>query len=210
MSGLRSPNTVWSDQNGATIVEFAMVAPALVLILLAGFDFGHRSYATSVLQGALADFARSASVELPVISGSGTTLEERVEDAMESQISPVATPGYTLEVTQSNFYDFSGIGNPEKLVVDNNGDGNYDEDEGDCYSDLNENGEFDLDTGRQGRGGSNDVVFYEATLTMDALVPLANWLGGKSTYVLRAETAIRNQPWGSQSTPPVVCGVVVP
>ncbi len=210
MPGLRSPKTVWSDQQGATIVEFAMVAPALVLILLAGIDFGHRSYATSVLQGALADSARAASVESPVISGSGTTLEDRVEDAMRSQISPVAPSGYTLEVTQSNFFDFSGIGNPERILVDNDGDGTYDEDEGDCFSDLNENGEFDLDTGREGRGGSNDVVFYEATLTMDALVPLANWLGGGSTYVLRAETAIRNQPWGSQATPPVVCGAVVP
>lgn len=208
MAWLRSPKTVWSDQSGATIVEFAMVAPALVLILLAGFDFGHRSYATSVLQGALADSARAASVQNPVISGSGTTLEERVENAMTSQISPVATPGYTLEVTQSNFYDFSGIGNPEKIVLDNDSDGMYDEEEGDCFSDLNENGEFDLDTGRDGRGGSNDVVFYEATLTMDALVPLANLLGGESTYTLRAETAIRNQPWGAQSTPPVICGVV--
>lgn len=198
---------IWHNQKGATIVEFAMVAPALILILLAGFDFGHRSYATSVLQGALADSARAASVQSPVVSGSGTTLEERVENAMKRQINPVATPGYTLEVEQSNFYDFSGIGNPEKIVQDNDGDGNYDEDEGDCFSDLNENGEYDLDTGRDGRGGSNDVVFYEATLTMDALVPLANFLGGGSTYTLRAETAIRNQPWGSQSTPPVVCGV---
>lgn len=204
----RYPHALWSDQKGATIVEFAMVAPALVLILLAGFDFGHRSYATSVLQGALADSARAVSVQDPIISGPGVSLEERVEKAMQRQISSLATPGYTLDVEQSNFYDFSGIGNPEKLVVDNDSDGTYDEDDGDCFSDLNENGDFDLDTGRDGRGGANDVVFYEATLTMNALVPLANWLGGESTYTLRAETAIRNQPWGSQSTPPVVCGVI--
>lgn len=204
----RISTTLWRDQRGATIVEFAMVAPALILILLAGFDFGHRSYVTSVLQGALADAARAASVESPVISGSGTTLEQRVENAMARQINPVATPGYTLVVSQRNFYDFSGIGNPEKIVQDNDGDGAYDAADGDCFSDLNENGSFDLDTGRQGRGGSNDVVFYEATLTMDALVPLANFLGGGSSYTLRAETAIRNQPWGTQATPPVVCGVV--
>lgn len=204
----RLPHALWSDQKGATIVEFAMVAPALVLILLAGFDFSHRAYATSVLQGALADSARVVSVENPIIAGSGVSLEERVKDSMERQISPVATPGYTLTVEQSNFYDFSGIGNPEKIVLDNGNDGAYDEDEGDCFSDLNENGSFDTDTGREGRGGANDVVFYEATLTMDALVPLANFLGGESTYTLRAETAIRNQPWGSQATPPVVCGVV--
>ncbi|QZH75809.1 MAG: pilus assembly protein [Erythrobacter sp.] len=206
---LRSQLPMGRDERGSTIVEFAFVAPPLILILLAGFDFGHRSYATAVLQGALTDAARAASVQNPQFNGEGDTLEERVQDAMTGQIAPVATPGYTLEVTQSNFYDFSGIGNPEKLVTDNDNDGVYDEEDGDCFSDLNEDGEFDLDTGREGRGGSNDVVFYEATLTMEALVPLANLLGGSSEYVLRAETAVRNQPWGSQATPPVVCGVAL-
>ncbi len=205
---LRLPLKLRTDDRGATMVEFALIAPAFILILLAGFDFGHRSYVTAVLQGALTDSARAASVQSPDISGTGDTLEERVQDAMANQVGSVATPGYTLEVTQSNFYDFSGIGNPEKLVTDNNSDGIYDEEEGDCFSDLNENGEFDFDTGRDGRGGSNDVVFYEATLTMDALVPLANFLGGGSEYVLRAETAVRNQPWGAQATPPVVCGEI--
>lgn len=208
MAWLRSPGALGRDDKGATIVEFAMVAPALILILIAGFDFGHRSYVTAVLQGALTDSARAASVQSPVISGNGDTLEERVEDAIIRQVSPIATPGFTLNVTQSNFFDFSGIGNPERIVQDQDGDGTFDEEDGDCYSDLNENGEFDLDTGREGRGGSNDVVFYEATLTMDAIVPLANFLGGDSSYVMVAETAIRNQPWGTQATPPVVCGVV--
>ncbi len=205
---LRSPLALRRDDRGSTIVEFAFVAPVLVLILLAGFDFGHRSYVTAVLQGALTDAARAASVQAPAIPGIGATLEERVENSISRQVSPIATSGFTLVVEQSNFFEFSGIGNPEKIVQDNDGDGIYDEDNGDCFSDLNENGQFDLDTGREGRGGSNDVVFYQATLTMDSLVPLANLLGGSSEYVLVAETAVRNQPWGAQVTPPVVCGVV--
>lgn len=208
MRGLKTARKLLRDDSGATIVEFAFVAPPLILILLAGFDFGHRSYVSAVLQGALTDAARAASVENPTVSGSGDTLAERVEDAILSQVNPVATPGFTLEVEQSNFYDFSDIGNPERLVSDVDGDGTYDEEDGDCFSDLNENGEFDLDTGRDGAGGANDVVFYEATLTMDALVPLANFLGGESVYTIYAETAIRNQPWSTQATPPVVCGVV--
>ncbi len=195
------------DESGATLVEFAFVAPPLILILLAGSDLGHRSYVSAVLQGALTDAARTASVENPSISGTGDTLEERVAESILRQVSPIATSGFTLEVAQSNYYDFSGIGNPEKIAQDYDGDGNYDPDDGDCFYDLNENGEFDLDTGRDGIGGANDVVFYEATLTMDAIVPIASFIGGESEYVLVAETAIRNQPWETQATPPVICGV---
>ncbi|WP_271078600.1 TadE/TadG family type IV pilus assembly protein [Aurantiacibacter sp. MUD61] len=210
MAMLNRLRTLGRDEEGVTIVEFAMVAPALILILLAGFDFGHRAYVTSVLQGALTDAARQASVENPNVSGSGTTLEERVENAIIAQVGQIATPGYTLDVTQSNFYEFSGIGNPEKIVRDNDSDGVYDEDDGDCFSDLNENGQYDTDTGRQGRGGANDVVFYEATLQMDAIVPLANFIGGSAQHTILVDTAIRNQPWGTQATPPTICGTVAP
>ena len=192
------------DDRGVTIVEFAFVAPILIMILVAGLDFAHRSYVHSVMQGALNDAARRASVEDPSVGGTGT-IEERVAALVTEQVDTIA-PSATLLVTQSNYFDFSGIGNPEKIVKDVDADGAYDEDDGDCFSDLNENGEFDLDTGREGRGGANDVVFYEATLTMDAILPLKAFIGGSSTYVLKANTAIRNQPWETQSTPPTVCG----
>lgn len=198
------------DDEGATIIEFALIAPVLILILLAGIDFGHRTYVSSVMQGALTDAARRASVEDPTFSASGDTLEERVANAVEAQVQSVVTPGYSLTIEQSNFYDFTGIGNPEKIMRDNDGDGVYDADDGDCFSDLNENGQFDTDTGRTGRGGANDVVFYEATLEMDPLVPIYNFLGGSTRYTMLADTAIRNQPWGSQATPPTVCGTAVP
>ena len=40
------------DERGATIVEFAIVAPVFLTLLLGIFDFGHAIYAQSVLQGA--------------------------------------------------------------------------------------------------------------------------------------------------------------
>ena len=41
------------DRSAVTIVEFAMIAPVMLLLLLGLFDLGYRTYATSVLQGAL-------------------------------------------------------------------------------------------------------------------------------------------------------------
>lgn len=194
-----------ADDRGVTIIEFAIVAPVLVLLLVGGFDLAHQSYVRSVLQGALNDAARRAAVEDPAFVAAGDTLEERVAALIIGQVAPI-TPKAEIVIEQRNFYDFSGIGNPEKLMTDVNENGQYDESDGDCFADLDEDGEYDIDTGREGVGGANDVVFYEATLTMPRLVPLHGFLGVAPEYNLRAETAIRNQPYEAQRTPPVVCG----
>ena len=194
-----------AECRGVTIVEFAIVAPVLVLMLVGGFDLAHQSYIRAVLQGALNDAARRAAVEDPEFVAAGDTLEERVAALVTGMVDPIS-PNATVEISQSNFFDFSGIGNPEKLMTDVDSNGQYDEADGDCFADLDEDGEYDTDTGREGIGGANDVVFYEATLTMPRLVPLHGFLGVSANYNLRAETAIRNQPYAAQRTPPVVCG----
>lgn len=193
------------ETRGATVVEFALVAMPLSVLVMGGFDLGHQSYIRSVMQGALNDAARRAAVENPAFTASGSTTEERVENAIKQQLQSI-TPGATITIRQSNFYDFTGIGNPEKLMRDNNGNGSYDAGDGDCFSDLDEDGEYDTDTGRSGIGGANDVVFYEADITMPRLLPVANLLGFSPNYEMTVATAIRNQPYGQQKTPPVVCG----
>lgn len=193
------------DQSGATIVEFALVAMPLCVLVMGGFDLGHQSYIRSVMQGALNDAARRAAVEDPAFTASGATTEERVENTIKAQLAGI-TPGAEITISQSNFYDFSGIGNPEKLMRDKDKDGTYDEADGDCFSDLNENGEYDTDTGRAGIGGANDVVFYQADITMPRLLPVAKLIGFSPNYEFGVATAIRNQPFGEQRTPPVVCG----
>lgn len=193
------------NDSGATIVEFALIAMPLCVLVMGGLDLGHQSYIRSVMQGALNDAARRAAVEDPAFAASGSTTEERVESTIEQQLEAI-TPGATITISQSNFFDFSGIGNPEKLMRDEDKNGTYDEADGDCFSDLNENGEYDTDTGRSGIGGANDVVFYEAAISMPRLFPVAGLIGLSPNYEMTVATAIRNQPYGRQKTPPVVCG----
>ena len=196
------------DAKGVTLVEFAFVAPVMILMLVGGFDLAHQSYIKAVLQGALNDAARRAAVEDPVFEAEGDTTEERVEAVVRRRVDPI-TPGATIEITQRNFFDFTAIGNPEKLMTDKNDNGQYDAAEGDCFADFNEDGEYTTDiddTGLEGIGGANEVVFYRATVTMPRLVPLDRLLNLAPEYHLAAETAIRNQPYATQKTPPVVCG----
>jgi hypothetical protein len=115
-------------------------------------------------------------------------VEEKVENYIKDIVGSVALDA-EITVTQKNYFDFSDIGNPEKLMTDVNG-----------------NGEFDTDAGADGRGGANDVVFYTADISMPRLLPWHGFVEGMSpTIDMELETAVRSQPYGNQATPPVIC-----
>ena len=200
-----SPRPLTADQKGGAIVEFAMIAPVMLLLLIGGLDMAHQSYVRTLLQGALNDAARKAAVEDPIFSSSGDTLEEKIEESVRRIVGSPAV-GSEIKVTQESFFDFSSIGNPEKLMRDNNSNGAFDESEGDCYEDANINGEYDTDTGASGRGSANDVVFYTANVKMPRLFPTHAFMPVSPDVEMTIETAVRNQPYGERPTPPVICG----
>ena len=105
--------------------------------------------------------------------------------------------------------NFRTSASPETLMTDHNGNGQYDQDDGDCWEDTNENGEFDTDYGTEGVGGASDVVIYSADISMPRLLPLDKFINVPSTIDMTVETAIRNQPYGGQGNPPVLCGSTV-
>ena len=191
-----------SDRRGATAIEFALVAPLLIMAIMGGLDLGYEAYVRSVLQGALNDVSRAGSLEGPDLNCAGTTTEAQIICAVKKQSDTVARNA-TYDFNINSFYEFSGVGRGEKLVTDYNHNGRYEP--GDCFQDLNNNQMFDSVAGRTGIGGADDVVFYDVTVTMPRMLPVASLLGWSSEYDVRATTAIRNQPYTRQSTPPTVC-----
>lgn len=191
------------DHRGIAAVEFGIIVVPLMIVLLGALDLGYQSYVRAQLQGVLNDVARTATVENPDFSGyTGASIEDRIENAIEERVNNIArNASYTIE--QSSFYEFSGVGNAEKLLSDYNGNGSYDT--GDCFEDINRNGAFDLDAGDSGQGGADDVVYYEVTITMPRLVPVASLIGVPENYTITARTAVRNQPFADQAVPPTVC-----
>ncbi|MBH0112086.1 pilus assembly protein [Novosphingobium sp. YJ-S2-02] len=202
----RSTRRLGRDTRGVTVVEFALLIGPLAVLLAGAFDLTYRSYVLSVLQGTLSDAARRASVEDPAFMADGDTTEERIKAQIRDRLSAIA-PGADPQVSISNYYEFSGIGNAEKIMTDVNGNGRFDYDDGDCWQDANGNGRFDLDAGREGLGGANDVAFYQVTMQIDRLLPSHLFLGGEPRETLSAQTAFRNQPYSSQAVPAVLCGV---
>lgn len=195
------------DQSGATIVEFALIAMPMCVLLIGGLELGYNSYVRSTMQGALNDAARRAAVEYPAIDVDGDTVEEQVETMIRQTVRHVA-PKAAISVKQKSYFEFSSIGDPEKLMTDNNDNGKFDSGDGDCFEDANGNGTFDEDQGKSNsHGGANDVVLYTATVEAPRILPLDAFIpsvGKKVSYKLRA--AVRNQPYANQATPAVICG----
>lgn len=191
-----------ADRGGAAAVEFALLILPMTTVMLGTYDIAYQFYLRSVVQGALNDVARTASLEAPALNCTASTLVNQIQCAVKKRSSVVARDA-TFTVVVKNYYDFSTVGRSEKLVTDYNNNGAYDA--GDCFIDLNENGMFDASAGRSGVGGGDDVAFYEVTVTMPRVFPVADFMPISKNYSIKAETALRNQPYTRQKVPPTIC-----
>ncbi|MEA3047224.1 MAG: hypothetical protein QOJ53_1556 [Sphingomonadales bacterium] len=183
------------DARGATIVEFALIVPVMCVLLLGTLDLGYRSYVNSVMQGALHEAARMGTV------GGVTTaaIETRVRDRLRS-----FSRNATITVNTRSYYDFSGVRTPETITQDTAPTGSYNP--GDCFQDANGNGTYDLDRGRTGMGGAEDVVYFEVTMTYPHIVPVGKLLGWSGDVSVTQNTVLRNQPYaGRNNSTAVIC-----
>lgn len=191
-----------ADKSGVTVVEFALLLVPLCAVILGFMELGYQSYVRSLLQGALNEVARATSVENPRFGDVNLPLETRVENRVRERMSVLTRSG-TYRFRLSNYQSFAGVGQPEALVTDVNGNGRYDQ--GDCWQDANPNRAFDLDAGRSGIGGGDDVVFYEVDLTLPHLLPVERFVGLPNEFMVSARTAVRSQPYAGQRQPEVLC-----
>jgi len=176
------------DQRGATLVEFGLVAAPFILMLLGIMDLGYRGYLDTVSKSVLHKVARDAS------TGEMTTAE--IEQQVDNGLDDLVLKNAVITVSTESYFDFTNIGKPEKLTVDNNGNGEVDP--GDCFIDNNGNGEFDTDYGIAGTGGPDDIVSYKIEIVSPRLFPLASMIGLDETMTIANSTAVRNQPYGAQ------------
>jgi Flp pilus assembly protein TadG len=176
------------EERGVTILEFALVAPVMLLLLLGFFDLGYRAYAQSVLQGALHDAARMATV--------GGYSMTQIDDRVKTRLSNFATRS-TVTTAADSYYQFSGVSQPELIVGDTTPLNAYNA--GDCFEDQNGNNQYDTDRARSGTGGSDDIVRYRITISFPRVFPLGTLMGWPSTQTLTSETVLRNQPYAGRT-----------
>lgn len=183
------------DVRGATLVEFAIVAMPLIVMMMAMFDLGFREYISIQLAGALDQSARQVTV------GTATNAAA-IKSSVTTQIKTIL-PGATVNVIPSSYDAFSKVGKPEPITTDTAPIGVYNK--GDCFEDENGNGVWDSDSGLNGTGGSDDIVYYTAIVTYPEIVPMRRLLGWSATETVTGTAMMKNQPYASQADPAVIC-----
>jgi hypothetical protein len=104
----------------------------------------------------------------------------------------------TVTITTSSYFDFAGVSMPERITSDTTPIGTYNT--GDCYEDTNNNNQFDLDRGRSGLGGADDIVRYEVSFAVPRMFPIHRFLGWSASETISGNTVLRNQPYAGRNT----------
>jgi len=177
------------SERGATVVEFALVAPLFLMMIFAVFDTGMKVYTTSILHGAMQRVGRDFSLE---DAYSNRTALEGFISAQVRQVAPAAS----VTFTRNAYFDFADIGQAEEYD-DLNANGQCDANE--PFEDANANGHWDTDRGQAGNGGARDALVFTATVRYRRLMPVGALLGWPRDEVMQASSVLRNQPYDEQN-----------
>lgn len=185
---------VLHDRRGVTIVEFALVAPTLLLLILGGINLGHTLYVRSVLDGEMQKASRDFSLEDAYDTKRQIVIEDRVRTAVQ-----IVMASADVTFGKTAYHDYKSADARQEHYTDGNHDGACDNSE--AYIDANNNARWDAETGVAGVGGAKDVVLLTAIARYpDALA--AKFFGTAGIVELKSSTLLRNQPSADQAAAP--------
>lgn len=182
-----------SDRRGATLVEFGFVAPILMMFLVGAFDIGHALYLRSAMLGAMQKSARDSSLE----AGATASSQARIDGEVQKAVSGL-TFGRPIQFKR-RFYRTFQTAAAARAEQFTDGNGNRRCDNGEAYSDDNNNNVWDADGGNEGQGLAFDRSVYTATVTYQRLFPLWKFIGGSPTSTVQVRTVLMNQPYTGQT-----------
>jgi Flp pilus assembly protein TadG len=192
------------NDRGASLVEFAIMLPVILTIMMGLGELAYQEYVQSVLTGAVQKAARDQGIEGNV--GSTDAIDAKVEAAVSGVVrNPVFNARSTRRVNYDNYSQTAGEPfTDKKYPADNTGTFDGICNHGETYVDVNGNGQYDLNLGQTGQGGASDLVQYTVTVAYKRLFPVVtfnrsafgNW---STTANLTASTMFRNQPYAVQS-----------
>lgn len=174
------------DSDGVTAVEFALIAPVFVLILMGIIEFSLVMFVSSVMEGATSASGRYGKTGYTAV---GSTRQEQIISAVASR-SAGLLDATKITINTTVYPSFDSI-DQEEPYIDSNHNGTHDV--GETYTDVNGNAQWDS-FGVAGLGNANDVVVYTASYPWVINTPIiANFLG--STIIISSRTVVKNEPY---------------
>lgn len=184
------------DERGATIIEFALILPAMLTLIMGLSEIAYQIYIKAILTGAVQKAGRDSAIQ-------GGAQQTATIDLAVMNVIWKAAGNATYASTRMSYSQFGYIA-PEPFTDANK---NGIRDKGECFTDINGNGIWDANPGISGQGGANDVTVYTMTITYPHLFPVARWFGWSAMQTTTASTILKNQPYATQTaaTPATIC-----
>lgn len=180
------------------MLEFALVAPVFLMLVLGTLDLGQMIYGNSVLNGAVEKAARDSALE--------TTSTLQADNTVRSIVGPIL-PGAQITTSRTSYLDFLDIGRPERW---NDGNNNGTCDNNESYVDENGDGLWNADIGVQGNGGASDVIIYTVNVSYTPVfkIPFMPEMWNQRT--LTSSAVRKNQPYALQEAYGATAGICAP
>ena len=177
------------QQHGTTAIEFAVVAPVLLLLILGIIEFSLIMLTYHIMESATSSSARLGATGHV---DTGISREDTIRNAITARAGNWIDPT-KLTITSKSYSQFDQIHDPEPFT-DTNHNGIHDP--GEPYTDINGNGQWDADMGTAGYGGTGDVVVYAISYPWTILTPLAGPLiGTNGTFTITTHAVVKNEPY---------------
>ncbi len=174
------------NADGVTAVEFAIIAPVFILILMGIIEFSVVMFVSSIIEGATAASSRYGKTGYVA---AGSTRQQQIVDAITSRAGGLLETA-KITVTSKVYPSFNSI-SQEEPYIDTNHNGTHDT--GEDYTDVNGNTQWDS-SGVAGLGNANDIVVYTVSYPWVINTPIiANFLG--NTFVISSRTVVKNEPY---------------
>ena len=174
------------DQRGGSVVEFAIMAPLTIMMLIGIVELGMVFLVSGSLENAVLASSRFGITGNAV---AGTTREEVIRDVIARNTYGLV-PMDEVTIDTIVYDNFSDIGQPEPFA-DANANGVFDS--GESFTDVNGNGQFDTDVGQVGLGGPGDIVLYRIRYQIQSLTLLFDPFFTVIDH--SATVAVRNEPF---------------
>ncbi|MEP7350830.1 MAG: TadE/TadG family type IV pilus assembly protein [Sphingorhabdus sp.] len=195
MKTSREPRSLIRDVRGIAAVEFGLIAPVFMTVLLGTMDLGHTLYVKALLQGSVQKAARDSSLQTGTLSENQTTIDaivtEQVKRLNKDAVVTVTRRSYYTytEASAATPEDFTDTPSDPDNICNNN----------EPYVDLNGNDTWDADGAVDGQGGARDKAVYTVNMKYPRLLPINKFIPGMSADIdISASTVLANQPYGEQ------------
>jgi Flp pilus assembly protein TadG len=185
------------ETRGATLIEFAIVFPVLLVAILGAWQLSYIAWAQHRLENAVREGSR---VGITGLSTADATRKDVIENAIKEAATSIAkVDGAEMKIDGCSSPSFATFVKPGEIYDDTNKNGACDN--GEVYYDFNGDKSYSPNfVCAPGGGNAGDAVRFNVSFPVDLFVPLVNtFFGNGKRLDLNAQTIVRNENFGASA-----------